>query len=331
MPPYYLYKGGLFMENDEVMIIKFKDEDSWMVHGFTQVPNCIALCPDLTIQARHLYTVLCVHAMHKEKCFPSQQTLCDEMGIKKPKNIYPYLKELNEGGLINIIRRTGTSNIYEITCIEAYKTPVINNYLAHKLNRKYDTTFTEQAEGIHSTGYKNRIPSVGGDPSQRGTPCKVDTSPVQGGEIHLAGGTNNKKGKIKKEEEKESPSLFNLNNCNTVNAVIDYLNVKAGTHFKPTTRSYVKEITGRLKEGYKLDNFKYVIDVKVAEWKDDKKMRQYLNPETLFRVSNFDRYLNQLMPAKQVSKTQEMEGIDYDDLNRLHKIQETSKKSDVIF
>ena len=138
--------------------------------------------------------------------------------------------------------------------------------------------------------------------------------------------------KNKRESNLPFPNkLSDVNTYNVVNAVIDYLNVKAGTHFKPTTRSYVKEITGRLKEGYKLDNFKYVIDVKVAEWKDDKKMRQYLNPETLFRVSNFDRYLNQPMPAKQVSKTQEMEGIDYDDLNRLHKIQETSKKSDVVF
>jgi len=164
---------------------------------------------------------------------------------------------------------------------------------------------------------------TGGDPLQGGggTPCRVEG-------VHLTGGTNNKKGIIKKEKEKENPTLFNLNNCNIVNAVIDYLNVKAGTHFKPTTQSYRKEITGRLKEGYKLNDFKYVIDVKVAEWKNDKKMQQYLNPETLFRASNFDKYLNQQMPA---NKIQKMEGIDYDELNKLHKIQETSKKSDIVF
>lgn len=88
-----------------------------------------------------------------------------------------------------------------------------------------------------------------------------------------------------------------------VSEVIDYLNEQAGTHFKTSTRIYIREIEGRLKEGYTVDNFKYVIDVKVAEWKNDKKMRQYLNPDTLFRGSNFDKYLNQQMPIKSVITT----------------------------
>ena len=71
--------------------------------------------------------------------------------------------------------------------------------------------------------------------------------------------------------------------------------------------------------------------MKVAEWKDDANMQQHLNPVTLFKASNFDRYLNQPKPARQLSKIQKMEGIDYNELDRLHKIQETSKKTGIVY
>ena len=298
---------------EDMIQFSFNDKDKWKVHGFTQIPNCLLMCTDLTIQARLLYSIMSMHAMQKDSCFMSQQLLCDEIGIKKPKNISPYLDELINAGLVEKVNRAGITNIYNIVRLEVYQTPLINKFLKTTLKEKE----------VHPTG---------GDPLQGGggTPYKVE-------EVHPTGGTNNKKGKIKKKEEKEriqppSPkTLFDVNTYNAVNEVIGYLNSKTGKNYKASTKAYIKEIEGRLKDGYTVDNFKYVIDVKVAEWKDDKKMRQYLNPETLFRVSNFDRYLNQPMPAKQVSKTQEMEGIDYDDLNRLHKIQETSKKSDVVF
>lgn len=311
MPPITCIKEELILE--EFIEVRFDDKDKWRVHGFTQIPNCLLICTDLTIQARLLYSIMSMHAMQKDSCYMSQQLLCDEIGIKKPKNISPYLDELINAGLIEKVNRAGTTNIYNIVRLEVYQTPLINKFLRTTLKNKE----------VHPTRC---------DPLQGGTPYKVEgDTPYKVEGVHPTRGTNNKKEKQKVKEEKENPSLFKLNNCNIVNTIIDYLNVKAGTHYKPTTRSYIKEITGRLKEGYKLDNFKYVIDVKVAEWKDDKKMRQYLNPETLFRVSNFDRYLNQPMPAKQVSKVQKMEGIDYDELDKLHKIQETSKKSDVVF
>jgi hypothetical protein len=48
-----------------------------------------------------------------------------------------------------------------------------------------------------------------------------------------------------------------------------------------------------LNEGFTVDDFKTVIDNKVAEWKGDAKMDQYLQPSTLFAPSHFDGYLNQ--------------------------------------
>lgn len=73
-------------------------------------------------------------------------------------------------------------------------------------------------------------------------------------------------------------------------AVIDYLNEKAGKNFK-LVESNKKHINARIKEGFKLEDFKKVIDNKVTEWKNDDKMNQYLRPETLFS-SKFQSYLN---------------------------------------
>ena len=48
----------------------------------------------------------------------------------------------------------------------------------------------------------------------------------------------------------------------------------------------------RFNEGYTLEDFKQVIDIKTAEWKDSPEFSKYLRPETLFG-SKFDGYLNQ--------------------------------------
>ena len=50
-------------------------------------------------------------------------------------------------------------------------------------------------------------------------------------------------------------------------------------------------IKARFKEGYKLDDFKTVIDNKAFEWQHTD-MWQFMRPSTLFSPSHFDDYLN---------------------------------------
>ena len=73
--------------------------------------------------------------------------------------------------------------------------------------------------------------------------------------------------------------------------IIEYLNIKTGSKFKPTTKHYIQAIRSRLKEGYTVDDFKTVIDKKCREWKGTK-LEKYLTPKTLFAPSHFDTYLN---------------------------------------
>lgn len=74
--------------------------------------------------------------------------------------------------------------------------------------------------------------------------------------------------------------------------VVDYLNHKLGTQYKPNASKNKTVINARLNEGYKLDDFKRVIDNEYNDWANDAKMAKYLRPETLFG-SKFDGYLNE--------------------------------------
>ena len=69
-----------------------------------------------------------------------------------------------------------------------------------------------------------------------------------------------------------------------------YLNHTVGKNYKYLDKN-LKPIMARFKEGYTLEDFKQVIDIKTAEWKDSPEFSKYLRPETLFG-SKFDGYLN---------------------------------------
>lgn len=75
-------------------------------------------------------------------------------------------------------------------------------------------------------------------------------------------------------------------------AVISYLNEKTGSKFKWQSKDTQKHINARVTEGYTLDDFKKVIDIKCAEWLGDARMCKYLRPSTLFGTK-FEAYLNQ--------------------------------------
>ena len=74
--------------------------------------------------------------------------------------------------------------------------------------------------------------------------------------------------------------------------IVDYLNQRAGTSYRASGKKTQSLIKARYNESFKLDDFKQVIDNKVAEWKTDNNMAKYLRPETLFGTK-FESYLNQ--------------------------------------
>lgn len=78
--------------------------------------------------------------------------------------------------------------------------------------------------------------------------------------------------------------------------IIDYLNEKTGRKFK-SIEANKKLIRARWNDGYKLDDFKTVIDNMVINWSgkdfNGTPAETYLQPKTLFS-NKFDGYLNQI-------------------------------------
>lgn len=93
------------------------------------------------------------------------------------------------------------------------------------------------------------------------------------------------------ENVKENNTSINTTSINIYSRVIDYLNKKANTKYRATTKKTKDLIKARLNEGFVEEDFIKVIDNKVGEWINTD-MEKYLRPETLFGTK-FEGYLNQ--------------------------------------
>ena len=104
----------------------------------------------------------------------------------------------------------------------------------------------------------------------------------------------------------ENVPQLNTNKLNTNNIysdfdrvcdnVINRLNQLTGSKFKSTNNNTRKLIKGRLDEGYTESDLHMVVDKMCYLWSSpkhgEKDMREYLQPSTLFRPTNFENYYN---------------------------------------
>ena len=102
---------------------------------------------------------------------------------------------------------------------------------------------------------------------------------VEGGKQQQS---NNNVTTLSKKKEKDN-NIYSL--------VIDYLNKKASTNYRATTKNTQSFINARVKEGYAVEDFKKVIDSKSREWLGTD-FEKYLRPATLFGTK-FENYLNE--------------------------------------
>lgn len=72
--------------------------------------------------------------------------------------------------------------------------------------------------------------------------------------------------------------------------IVEYLNEKANTNYKPSSKKTQTLIHARINEGFTVDDFKKVIDNKCADWLGNE-FEKFLRPETLFGTK-FESYLN---------------------------------------
>ncbi|WP_349654884.1 conserved phage C-terminal domain-containing protein [Neobacillus sp. DY30] len=83
--------------------------------------------------------------------------------------------------------------------------------------------------------------------------------------------------------------------------ILAYLNEKTGKNFKLSSIKTRELIQARYREGFTLEDFNRVIDLKSADWKSDPVWNKFLRPETLFGTK-FESYLNQKEGKKKLTE-----------------------------
>lgn len=86
--------------------------------------------------------------------------------------------------------------------------------------------------------------------------------------------------------------------------IISHLNQIGSKRYK-LTEAVKHNLNARLEEGFTLDDFKYVHTVKWAEWANTDQ-EQYYRPETLYRASKFQSYLNQRPIQSQIKQDRDI-------------------------
>lgn len=166
----------------------------------------------------------------------------------------------------------------------------IHNYI--QKDRYHPTVYEKDKQKLkvnNTKQYELQLPKKPIESAIQEDVSEVDTSCIQDdnemdtevrlGKVRLGKSKNNKKGTSQSAE----PIPYK--------EIIDYLNKKTGQNLHSTTKSYQRLIKARWNEGYKLQDFKTVIDNKSFEWQGTE-FWKYMVPKTLFAASHFDDYLN---------------------------------------
>ncbi len=95
------------------------------------------------------------------------------------------------------------------------------------------------------------------------------------------------------EKSNKSKKLKSRTHPEEVKQIIEYFNHVCGTKYRYQSKATADMVNARINDGFTVEDFYKVIDTKYADWHNDSDRCKYLRPETLFRPSHFESYLNQ--------------------------------------
>jgi uncharacterized phage protein (TIGR02220 family) len=129
----------------------------------------------------------------------------------------------------------------------------------------------------------------------------------------IADSEDNKKAIKRHKKNNEKVTTIDPNNNPNPNkeniyTIVNFLNEKLGTKFKPNSKKTKSCINARLNEGYSIDDFKTVINKKYDSWINTEHAK-YLRPETLFG-NKFDGYLNEIQISKKTTNINSEKSLD---------------------
>jgi uncharacterized phage protein (TIGR02220 family) len=152
--------------------------------------------------------------------------------------------------------------------------------------------------GICSSVVRQRFVSGASDVRQTSAKRRTDDEQMTHG-TDPATRAHTVSSEIKREEKKDPEPLAPLD---ISRPVAEHMSKRLGTTVRAAGKILRRKLHARMAEGYTLEDFLRVVDVKCDEWLADEKMCRYLTAETLFGPK-FEKYVSQ--PAKAQSPEQE--------------------------
>lgn len=203
----------------------------------------------------------------------------NELGIN-PSTFYKYLKILEEMQMINL----KSNNKMTIVTIENWRKYQTGDTEAYQQNNNNVSTKTlkelEETEMINLNS-NNKM-----------TAATIENwGKYQVEDVETYQQNNNK---ITTKEQQKNTNKNDKNDKNDKKIykyIVEYLNRKCNKNFKHTTKSTQRLINARLNEGFTIEDFKKVINIKSSQWLGTD-MEKYLRPQTLFGTK-FESYLNE--------------------------------------
>jgi len=207
-------------------------------------------------------------------CWPSIETIARQLGAGESTVRTAIGKLEQDGWLSRQQRRKGNrnaSNVYQLN-VTKLQTAAFS-HLSESDTSKSDGSNSDASKSDASKSGKNggfHPSESGGDPSVNSTTDPSDNK--------------NPSCQVAAQPDREIV-LTDL-----AIEVLTHLNQVSGSRFQKS-RSSLENIRARLREGYSVSDLKLVIDLKHEHWHENDKQYQYMRPETLFRPSKFEGYL----------------------------------------
>lgn len=233
--------------------------------GYGFMPKLVAKDQELSIEAKAIYSYLASYSGAGLSSFPSTSLILHDLGISENRYL-KHRKALVDKGYLTIKReRLDNGFSKNIYIINQNPSEVVHLNSVHLQNVGIGNVGI-QNEGTISNSFKSN---------------------------NINSNSNNKKILSSSNEQDDVP----------YKEIIDYLNLKTSKSYKHSTSKTKSLIKARWNEGFRVDDFKKVIDNKCFEWIGNPGMAKYLRPETLFGTK-FEGYLNEnnVVPQSQEEK-----------------------------
>ncbi len=207
------------------------------------------------------------------------------------RSVLRHVKTLQKHGYINLKR---CPYGFVITINNSKKFKNIKNGYDKNIQSGYDIKEQSGDDNLIQSGYDKNIQSENIESVQKCQPDMTKMSKrydknVQNKEDSKTDNkTDSKTNTYCRVDKKIDKKIFKI----PYKEIITYLNEKCEKNYKENTAKTQNFIKARFNEGFSLEDFKKVIDVKSSQWKSNPDMNRFLRPETLFGTK-FESYLNE--------------------------------------